>query len=130
MKLIIKIIGIFILLIGILLLIKPEFIFSWIADNAENQSLYILAIGIRLILGFSFIIAAKSSKYPVFIKIFGYIALIAAVVLIIIGKKGFQDLIISVFPHIKGYMVFIGLVAMALGAFLMYSVLGNKKLKS
>jgi hypothetical protein len=130
MKLIIKIIGIFILLIGIFLLIKPEIIFNWIADNAESQSLYIFAIVIRIILGVLLIIAAKGSKYPVFIKIFGYITLIAAIVLIFIGEKGFQDMITSVFPNIKGYTVVIGLVAMALGAFLMYSVLENKKVNN
>ena len=129
MKLIIKIIGIFILLLGFSFLIKPDYVFGWIEDNANNQSLYIMAIVIRLILGFLFIISANASKYPVFLKILGYIAIIAAIVLIFIGQNGFQDLISSVFSHIKSYTAVIGIVALAFGAFLMYAVTGNNELQ-
>lgn len=129
MKLIIKIIGIFILVLGFSFLIKPEYVFGWIEDNAKNQSLYIIAVVIRLILGFLFIISAKASKYPVFLKILGYIAILAAIGLIFIGQNGFQDLISSVFSHIKSYTAVIGLVALALGTFLIYAVSGNKELQ-
>jgi len=129
MKLIIKIIGIFILVLGFSFLIKPEYVFGWIEDNAKNQSLYIIAVVIRLILGFLFIISAKESKYPVFLKILGYIAILAAIGLIFIGQNGFQDLISSVFSHIKSYTAVIGLVALALGTFLIYAVSGNKELQ-
>ena len=129
MKLIIKIIGILILILGFSFLIKPDYVFGWIVDNANNQSLYIMAIVIRLILGFLFIISANASKYPVFLKILGYIAIIAAIVLIFIGQNGFQDLISSVFSHIKSYTAVIGIVALAFGAFLMYAVTGNNELQ-
>ena len=130
MKLIIKILGILILLIGISLLIKPEFVFGWIEDNMLNNSLYIFAIVMRLIFGIILIIAAKGSKYPGIIKFFGYLAVIAAIVFIFMGQTNFMDFVSSGIPAIKPYAAVVGLVAMAIGGFLVYAFLGNKKLKN
>jgi len=130
MKLIIKLLGILILLIGISLIIKPEIIFDWMEDNMENTSLYISAIGVRLVLGILLIIAAKESKYPGVIRFFGYLAIIAAIIFIFIGHESFQDSISSLIPDFKTYASVIGLVGVVLGSFLIYSFSGSKELKS
>lgn len=130
MKLIIKILGILILLIGVSLLIKPEFIFGWIEDNMDKRSLYIFAIVMRLFFGILLIITAKQSKYPVAIKFFGYLAVLAAIIFIFMGEKSFHEFVAAGIPAIKGYASVVGLVAIVIGGFLIYAFLGNKKLKN
>ena len=130
MKLIIKLLGILILLLGISLLIKPEIIFGWMEGNMENTSLYIFAIVFRLGFGILLIIAAKDSKYPGVVKFFGYLAVIAAIIFIFMGQKSFQDFVSSLIPDIKPYAAAYGLVAMVIGTFLFYAFSGNKKLKN
>ena len=130
MKLIIKLLGILILLLGISLLIKPEIIFGWMEGNMENTSLYIFAIVFRLGFGILLIIAAKDSKYPGVVKFFGYLAVIAAIIFIFMGQKSFQDFVSSLIPDIKPYAAAYDLVAMVIGTFLFYAFSGNKKLKN
>ena len=130
MKLIIKLLGILIVLIGVSLLIKPEIIFGWIEDNMLNKSLYIFAIVFRLIFGILLIIAAKESKYPRVIKFIGYLAVLAAIVFIFMGQTNFLDFVSSGIPAIKPYASVVGLVAILIGGFLIYVLLSNKKLKN
>jgi hypothetical protein len=121
MKLIIKLFGILSVLSGVSLLINPEFFFGWIENNMENASFYIFAIGVRLVFGLMFIIAAKESKYPGVIKFFGYLAVITAVTFILIGHESFQDLFSSLIPGIKPYAPLSGLIDIAIGSFLIYA---------
>ena len=118
MKLIIKLLGILIILFGVLIFIKPEIFFGWIEANRGNIAFYILAIVTRLVFGILFIIAAKDSKYPNAINIFGYLVLIAAIVFIFIGHTGFQDFVSSTIPFAKPAGSVLGLFGMALGGFL------------
>ena len=129
MKLIFKLVGTIILVLGISLLIKPEIIFGWLEENMENTSLYIFAIVFRLVLGILLIIAAKESKYPRVIKFFGYLAIIAAVWFLFMGLESFQNNMSSLISEIKSYAPVIGLVAMALGSFLIYAFSGSKELR-
>jgi len=121
MKLIIKLFGIFIIIAGIALLLRPEIIFDWIEDNMENRSFYISAIVFRSALGILLIAAAKSSKFPRLIKVFGYLALIAALTFIFIGQANFIDFIVSIISTFRPYAMVSGLVGIAFGAFLVYA---------
>lgn len=129
MKLIIKLFGILLLLSGISLLINPEIIIGWIEENIENTSLYISAIVVRLVYGILFIAAAKESKYPGVIKFFGYLFIIAAIILIFIGQESFQDFITSFIPYVKPFAPLSGLLSIAFGGFLIYAFSRNKELE-
>ena len=128
MKLIIKLFGILMLLSGISLLIKPEIIFGWIENNMENTSLYIFAIVVRLVLGILFIVAARESKYPGVIKFFGYLFIIAAIILIFLGQESFHDFITSVIPDVRPVAPVAGLLSIAFGGCLIYAFSRNKEL--
>ena len=116
------------LLSGISLLIKPEIIFGWIENNMENTSLYIFAIVVRLVLGILFIVAARESKYPGVIKFFGYLFIIAAIILIFLGQESFHDFITSVIPDVRPFAPVAGLLSIAFGGFLIYAFSRNKEL--
>lgn len=127
MKLIIKLLGILFILIGISFIIYPDGVYTWIEDSGGNIMLYISVIVTRLVLGIALIIAAKKSKYPVVIKIFGYVAIAAALVVIIIGHNGFQVFISSLISF-KPYAPLSGLISIAVGSFLIYAFSRNKEL--
>jgi len=126
MKLVVKLFGILMLLLGILLIIKPDFIFGFMENNMDNTSLYIFAIVVRLVLGIIFIVAAKASKYPGVIKFLGYLFLAAASLLIFMGQENFQHFINSVIPNLRPFVALIGLLSMAFGGFLIYAFQGKK----
>ena len=117
------------LLSGISLLIKADIIFVWIENNMENTSLYIFAIVVRLVFGILFIIAARESKYPGIIKFFGYLFIIAAIILIFLGQESFQDFIASVIPEVRPFAPVIGLLVIAFGGFLIYAFSRNKEIE-
>lgn len=121
MKLVIKLFTILLLLAGISLLITPEFIIDWIEANTENTSLYISAIVVRFIFGVLFIVAAKESAYPMVIKIFGYMFIIAAIVFLLMGQESFQHLMTSLIPRFKPFAPVSGILSIAFGGFLIYA---------
>jgi hypothetical protein len=128
MKLIIKLFGVLIILFGITLIIKPEFIFGWIENNNENYWLYIIAIIFRLGFGILFILTAKDSKYPRVIKVLGFIFILAAVIFVFTGQASFQDLVDTYIPEFKPFAVVTGILGMALGVFLIFAFSKNEDL--
>jgi hypothetical protein len=134
MKLIIKLFGMLMFLLGLSLLIKPEIVFGWMENNymeneMGNTSLYIFAIVVRVALGILFVVTAKESKYPGLIKILGYLFFIAAIILIVIGHENFRHFVVSTIPEFKPYAPVSGIMGIAFGAFLMYAFSRNKELK-
>jgi len=128
MRLTVKLFGILMLLLGVLLLINPTIIIGWMEDNMESTSLYIIAIGVRLVMGILFIVAARESKYPSVFKFLGYLFIIAAIIFIFIGKQSFQDFISSLIPNVKPFARLGGLLGIAFGGFLIYAFSRNNEL--
>ncbi|MPQ45836.1 hypothetical protein GCQ56_02340 [Marinifilum sp. N1E240] len=130
MKFAIRLLGVLIFLLGILLLVQPEIIFAWMEDHQESSWLYVSAIVVRIVFGVLLIIAAKASKHPLVVKGFAYLAIIAALIFLFIGKESFQEFLSSIIPHLKSYDIMIGVIAMLLGCFLFYTFSGNRNLKN
>ena len=126
MKVFIKLIGIIMLLSGTLLLINPDILFDWIVNKMESKSFYIFAIVGRLVLGATILITAKESRFPMALKLFGYLAIITAVVFIFIGHDSFLDFLSSLIPGIRPYAFLSGLIAIAIGGFLIYAYTRKK----
>ena len=126
MKYIIIIGGILIAFFGMMLLISPEFLLRTVEDNLKETFFYITAILFRLILGVVLIMTAIESRYPTFMKVLGYVSVIAAIVFIIMGHGNFQEFISEFLPTFKPAVRYIGIVAMALGGFLIYAYTGKK----
>ena len=129
MKLSIKLFGILMGLLGISLLIKPEFLIGWIENNMETTPLYISAIVVRLVFGVLFLATAKESRYPVVFKALGYLFVLAAIVFVFIGQERFIDFISSVIPHVNPYARIVSVLVIAFGGFLVYAFSGTNKLE-
>lgn len=123
MEQIIIIFGVLIIAAGIGLLFKPDFIFEFLKRESTNTRLHIIAIAIRIIFGILFIYYAELSGYPIVIEAIGWIAIIAAIALILIGRKNFQHLIDWAVTFLKPYHTLGGFFAIAFGIFLVYAFL-------
>lgn len=130
MKIIIKLLGIFLLIAGLLLLIYPDLIYSWITKNSGTKLLYISATIGRFGLGMLLLFAAGNSRFPLAIRIFGGLSLIASVVFLLMGHEKFKLFLIDILPLYQSYALVSGLLSLAVGTFLIYAFSDLKNVKS
>ena len=107
---------------GITIVINPETVFGLIRRNSESLSLHILAVVIRIIIGVALIMCATESKYPTAILIIGWISIVAASVLGIMGRTNFMRLMswaLSIAPSLGRIG---GFLAIFFGGFLIHAV--------
>ena len=107
---------------GLIILINPDIIFGLLRRNLESLSLHILAVVLRVILGLALIVCAAASKFPTAILIVGWVSIIAAAVLAIVGRQNFKRLmswVLGLAPYVGRIG---GLLAILFGAFLIYAV--------
>lgn len=123
MTYIIVMIGLFLILAGVSLLLKPQFIFGILNNNLENISLFISAILARLTLGILLISSAGISKYPTALAVIGWIAIIAAIVFLAIGPTRFRRLMSWVISVFTPYGRAGGIGSAIFGMFLIYAYL-------
>lgn len=109
--------------VGIGLIFKPDLLFEFLKSQSNNLSLHIFAIVIRLFLGFLLIYFSEMSKYPLIMEVVGWVIILAAIVLILMGRKNFKRLIEWAATFFKPYSFIGGLLAIAFGGFLIYSFL-------
>ena len=114
--------GITILLLGAAMLVKPDAVSGPLRRHSDSLGLHVLAVTARLILGAALISYATESKYPVAFQIFGWISLTAAIILGVIGRSRFKDLISWALNFTPSLMRFAGLMAVLIGGFLIYAV--------
>lgn len=125
MKQLIKLIGLLFVLAGLAILLFPDVVLGWLEENAENRSMYISAIVARLILGVLFITAAKKSSYPVVVKLFGYLLILVAIALVVMGQQRFADFVLVLIPTLNPFAFVAGLVVMVFGGFIIYAFSGK-----
>ena len=129
MKQLLKAFGVLLILLGISLLIHPDFLFGFMENHSGNLWLYIFAIAIRVAIGILLIRSAKESKYPSIFYLLGFLFLGAAIVLsitLIFGPERIQELIPPLITAFRPIAYIPALLSMALGAFLIYAVSGAR----
>lgn len=109
------------LLAGIVLLVSPETIFGILRTNVEGLTVHVLAVVFRLILGALFIVQSGASGFPLAIEIIGWISIVAAVILTVMGRRNFVRLMSWALSLSKPLGRFGGVVAAAFGAFVVYA---------
>ena len=121
MTLLIIIFGALTLLAGIIIVIKPEFIFGFLRNNIDKLQLHILAFVVRLILGVLLIYQSNASKFPFVIEIIGWLSIVAAIFLAVMGRRNFTRLMTWALSLLKPFGRVGGVLAAAFGAFLIYA---------
>lgn len=127
MKFLLQILGLVIILIGITLLVAPDIIINWMENRLEKKSLYRLAIGVRIVFGMLLLFVASRSKFPMVLRFFGVVSILAAIFFLFLGHQGFIELLTTMLPKIKSFAWLSGLVGIGLGGLLLYSFWGVQK---
>jgi len=106
---------------GIIIIINPESIYGLLKKHIERLELQLLAILVRLLLGGLLLYLSGASRYPFAIEIIGWISIIAAMFLSIIGRDNFKRLMSWALSLKKPVGRIGGFIAVCFGAFLVYA---------
>ena len=121
MTVVIIIFGALTLLAGIVIVINPEVIFGFLRKNLDKVALHILAVVVRIVLGLLLIYQSSISKFPFVIQIIGWLSIVAAIILAVMGRRNFNRLMSWALSLAKPIGRVGGVIAMAFGAFLIYA---------
>lgn len=121
MTVIIIIFGALTLLAGIVIVINPEVIFGFLRNNLDRLELHILAVAVRIVLGVLLIYQSSVSKFPLVMEIIGWVSVVAAIFLAVMGRRNFNRLMSWALSLAKPIGRVGGALAMAFGAFLIYA---------
>jgi hypothetical protein len=121
MTILIIIFGALTLLAGIVIVINPETIFGFLRKNLDKVELHILAVVVRIVLGVLLIYQSRISEFPLVIEIIGWLSIVAAVFLAVMGRRNFKRLMSWALSLAKPIGRVGGVIAMAFGAFLIYA---------
>jgi len=122
MNYIIILFGIATIVAGAIIVINPGTVFGLLRKNLEALGLHVLAVVVRIILGAALIICAAGSKYPTAILILGWISIVAAAVLGIMGRTNFKRLMSWALNVAPSFGRLGGLLAILFGGFLIHAV--------
>lgn len=109
------------LLTGITILVNPEIVFGFIRKHIEKTGLQVLAIVVRLVIGILLVQQSAASRYPLAMEIIGWLAIVAAVIFTVVGRKNFKRLMSWALSLTKTYGRIGGFIAAGFGAFLIYA---------
>ena len=109
------------LLAGIVIVINPEVIFGFLRNNLDKPVLHILAVVIRLVIGALLIYQSSISKFPLVIEVIGWLSIVAAIFLAVMGRRNFNRLMSWALSLVKPIGRVGGVLAVAFGAFLIYA---------
>lgn len=121
MTFIIVLFGTLLMVAGIAIVTNPENIFGPLGKNIENLGLQVLAVVVRLILGILLVYLADQSRFPFVIEILGWLSIVAALILALMGRKNFIRLMKWALSLAKPYGRVGGVVAVLFGAFLVFA---------
>lgn len=108
-------------LTGVVIVINPEVIFGYLRRNLDKPAIHILAIAVRLILGALLILQSDLSKYPLIIEILGWLSIVAALSLAVMGHQNFIRLMSWALNFLKPFGRVGGVFATAFGGFLVHA---------
>jgi hypothetical protein len=117
------ILGIIVLVLAARGMVSPGSLVSMVKNAMDQNYGMYLAVIVRLILGAALIIVAPVSRFPVAFNVLGWLTLIAAVGVIIVGRERIRG-VIAWFAQLSNLMIRLWLMfGMAFAGFLIYGVL-------
>ena len=117
--------GVFMVLAGVVILVRPELFVDLLKRHIGSLFLQVLAVVVRLAIGILLILYADQSRFPLTLQVLGCIAVAAAVFGAILPRDTFQRLISWALDTFSGYMRVGGVGALVFGGFLIYAVAGT-----
>jgi hypothetical protein len=121
MTIIIIVFGTLTLLAGIIIVINPEVVFGFLRDMLDKPWLHITAVVVRLVLGALLIQQSGISRFPLVIEVLGWLSITAAIIMALMGRRKFIRLMTWALSLSRPLGHAGGVLAMAFGAFLVFS---------
>ncbi len=121
MTVLIIVFGVLALLAGIVIVINPEIIFGFLRKKLDSLELQVLAVVVRVVLGILLIYQSNVSKFPFVIEILGWLSIVAAIFLGVMGRRNFKRLMSWALSLVKTFGRVSGALAAAFGSFLIYA---------
>jgi hypothetical protein len=103
--------------IGALGAVRPRLLAKFLRSMSPGGA-FTIAVALRLVLGIVLISAASASAYPTALRVFGYLALIGVVILLLMGPARLRDLTESWLGLPPAFTRLIGVATFLLGVFL------------
>ncbi len=120
MAVLVSIVGALAAVVGLMGLANPKVIVN-LVKYCEGPMRFRLAVGVRLVMGVVFLIAAPACRLPVVVQVLGVIAIVAAFVLLIVGQKRLDTFITWWLSRPPAVVRVAALFALAFGALLIYA---------
>ncbi len=120
MDIVVKIVGIVVVFIGIVYLLKPGVLKSFIGFFKKGKRIYFVAL-IRFVLAVIFLLAANQCKIPWVIIVFGILFMISGLLIFILRAERLKSILDWWQRQSSLLLRFMGLIALAVGAAIIYS---------
>lgn len=121
-QIIVLALGVIICLVSVWGFVAPERFWKMVDGVMEKDWAIHFAVILRLLLGAALILAAPLSRFPTVIEVLGWIAIVAAIAILFMGRSRLKKFI-AWFQRMTDAMVRVWLVfGFAFGAFLVYAV--------
>jgi len=78
--------GVIMLLFGVAFLIAPSIVRHWFSRITVWKQFYPIA-ALRIVIGILFLVAAKETRFPVFVTVMGTISIVAGLALPVLGTE-------------------------------------------
>ena len=115
------VLGALILLAGLVLVIYPELVLGYLRHNHDKPTIHIIAVAIRMVLGGLLVLQSSLSKYPLAIEILGWISIVAALFLAVMGRQNFVRFMSWALNFLTPVARVGGVFAAAFGGFLIHA---------
>ena len=112
-----------IFVIGILIIISPPIVYDRLDTYKETLWLYLSAVFLRGAVGVALILTSASTKHPQTVEALGWLAALAAGVLLLVGKRRFVRLMKQAISMSTGLGRLSGVFAVVFGSFIVYAYL-------
>lgn len=120
MAIVVALFGVLVAGVGLLGVIRPDRLMAWISQWRGASRLW-FAAGLRLVLGVVLLLAAPQCRAPEVIRILGWITLVAALLLPLLGARRFDAFVDWWLAREPGFIRTWSLLAVAVGGFLIYA---------
>lgn len=121
MNLIIYLFAFFIVMAGIVLMLRPAVLMDFLESNSDKTWIYASAIAVRALLGWILIQQSTLSRFPLVIEVLGWLMILAALFLLLLGHSRFMSLVRWLTSKLGHLSRLAGVFALVFGAFLVYA---------
>lgn len=109
------------IMLGITALALPDRVWPFAQFTTTANGVYV-AGGIRLVIGLAFLLAASSSRFPLVLRVFGILALLAGVATLALGAQGARTIANALTDYGTNAVRALGIFVLLVGSFVAYAI--------